>query len=144
MDFCEKTGLSLPTEAQWEYACRAGTNTLFAFGNTRPSKAQVNYDNYMTVEVEAVPNDFGLHNTHGNVSEWCADFYDPNRYEKLQEGATDPISSSRPAGSNDLRVIRGGTWNYGWFYCYSALRRYGPPDDYGGAEIGFRPVYSLK
>jgi formylglycine-generating enzyme required for sulfatase activity len=109
----------LPTEAEWEYACRAGTTTPFWFG-AQITPAQVNYDgNYPyaggrrgvyraeTVPVTALPcNGWGLYQMHGNVWEWCQDWYGtyPSR------PVTDPVGPA--AGEN--RVLRGGSWfNYG-------------------------------
>ncbi len=109
--------LSLPTEAQWEYACRAGTTTPFSCGyNITP--AQVNYDgNYpyeggakglyrqQTVPVASLPpNQWGLFEMHGNVGEWCHDRW--RRY--TADSATDPIGTT--AGDAG-RVLRGGSWS---------------------------------
>jgi len=106
---------SLPTEAQWEYAARAGTSTTFAFGNSlngkqacfygpKPYNSDVKVD-YLekTVEVASFkPNAWGLYDTHGNVYEWCLDWY----VEKLP-GGEDPASLEK----GDSRSIRGGAWN---------------------------------
>jgi formylglycine-generating enzyme required for sulfatase activity len=107
--------LRLPTEAEWEYACRAGTRTPFWFGDNI-STDQVNYDGNtpyaggnkgesrnQTVEVKALPcNGWGLYQMHGNVWEWCSDWYG----EYPQDGVTDPMG---PA-SGEGRVLRGGSW----------------------------------
>lgn len=109
--------LRLPTEAEWEYACRAGTKTPFWFGeNITPD--QVNYDgNYPyaggesgiyreeTIAVKTLPpNGWGVYEMHGNVLEWCAD-----RYGEYPAGpVVDPVGS----GQGDYRVLRGGSWNY--------------------------------
>jgi sulfatase modifying factor 1 len=119
--------LNLPTEAQWEYACRAGTTPAFSFGNSL-SPDQANYDgNYpypkdgkgeyreTTVEVTAFkPNSWGLFNMHGNVWEWCNDFY---RNYSINE-ATNPIG---PAGGN-TSVLRGGGWSNDGRFLRSAYR----------------------
>jgi len=110
----------LPTEAQWEYACRAGTKTPFHFGETI-STDQANYDgNYTygkgrkgayrqkTVEVGSFPaNAWGLHDMHGNVLEWCSDRYADEYYRESPR--EDP---SGPADDPDVyqRVLRGGSW----------------------------------
>jgi formylglycine-generating enzyme required for sulfatase activity len=105
----------LPSEAQWEYACRAGTTTPFSFGaNITPE--QVNYDgNYpyaggakgecreKTVQVKSLPvNPWGLYEMHGNVWEWCADWYG----DYNPEAAVDPVG----ADNGSYRVLRGGSW----------------------------------
>jgi len=109
-------GLSLPTEAQWEYACRAGTQTPFAFGENITT-AQVNYDgNYpyangpkgkfrkKTVDVKSFqPNGWGIYQMHGNVDEWCSDWY--GEYPK--GSVTDPSGPDRGLA----RVLRGGSWS---------------------------------
>jgi formylglycine-generating enzyme len=107
--------LCLPSEAQWEYACRAGTETPFSFGaNITPE--QVNYNGKYpyadgkkgqyrehTVEVKSLPcNNWGLYQMHGNVWEWCADWYG--------EYAADSIVNPTGAVSSGYRVCRGGSW----------------------------------
>lgn len=108
-------GFRLPTEAEWEYTCRAGSTTPFWFGN-QITPEQVNYDgNYpyaggaqghyreATVAVQSLPcNDWGLYEMHGNVWEWCSDFY--GRYA--------PAPAVDPAGpaAGEVRVLRGGSW----------------------------------
>ncbi|WP_372369707.1 formylglycine-generating enzyme family protein [Candidatus Uabimicrobium sp. HlEnr_7] len=96
--------LCLPTEAQWEYACRAGTMTAFSFGESITA-SQVNYDETVraTVEVKSFPcNNWGLYEMHGNVWEWCNDWYD--KYDISI--TTDPIGAT----SGSERVVRGGSW----------------------------------
>jgi len=112
---------SLPTEAQWEYACRAGTTTPFSFGaNITPE--QVNYDgNYpyargakghyrkRSVPVKSLPcNPWGLYEMHGNVWEWCADDRRPYRALALGQAELDPQGALDSAG----RALRGGAWIY--------------------------------
>ena len=135
----------LPTEAEWEYACRAGTQTPFSFGdNLTTDQANYNgdypYNNgpkgkhrIGTVEVESFPcNDWGLYDMHGNVWEWCSDWY----------GEYPTGSVTDPAGPDDgpLRVLRGGSWNFSAQSCRSAYRYCGYPgcrfDD-----VGFRLVF---
>ncbi len=133
MEFCRKisesTGQSftLPTEAQWEYACRAGTTTPFHFGNTI-SASQANYDGnysygngekgeYRESTVPAgsfAPNAFGLYDMHGNVWEWCVDWYG-NYTSGRQKNPTGPSTGS-------YRVFRGGGWFYYPGNCRSAYR----------------------
>ena len=135
-------GFRLPSEAQWEYACRAGTTTAFSFGSTITPE-QVNYNgNYpfagavkglyreKTVPVKSLPpNAWGLYEMHGNVWQWCNDWY----------GDFSGSAERDPAGpsSGSYRVIRGGSWrNYAW-NCRSAARvRAAPGYRYTG--LGFR------
>ncbi|WP_291329397.1 formylglycine-generating enzyme family protein [Desulfovibrio sp. UCD-KL4C] len=140
----ELKGLNLqfPTEAQWEYACRAGTETPFSFGDNITTK-QVNYDgNYpysngekgeyreKTVAVKELPcNQWGLYQMHGNVWEWCADWY--GDYEK--KSVKDPKG---PAGG-EHRVVRGGSWISHGGIVRSARRNGGYPDD-RYSDVGFR------
>jgi formylglycine-generating enzyme required for sulfatase activity len=131
----------LPTEAQWEYACRAGTTTATAFGDRLSSK-QANFkgDPYNGAEPgpslgraakvgSYPPNAWGLHDMHGNIYEWCRDWY----HAKLPSGV-DPDLSTATAKS---RVRRGGCWtDHGW-PCRSAFRlRFEPERRYD--HIGFR------
>jgi formylglycine-generating enzyme required for sulfatase activity len=132
---------ALPTEAQWEYACRAGTPTAFAFGDSLSSR-QANFNgNYpygggakgpylkQTVDVGSYPaNGWGLHDMHGNVWERCADWYG----EKLR-GGVDPTGVS--TGTD--RVFRGGGWYFIGGGCRSAYRSGDPPDS-RGYDLGFR------
>ncbi len=125
--------LQLPTEAQWEYACRAGTQTPFSFGDDITPE-QVNYDgNYpyrdgtkgeyreTTVACDSLPaNDWGLFQMHGNVWEWCRDWHGP--YD-VTGHVVDPVG---PKEGSD-RVIRGGSWFSYARYARSASRYgYGP------------------
>ncbi|MEW6747389.1 MAG: SUMF1/EgtB/PvdO family nonheme iron enzyme [Planctomycetota bacterium] len=146
MEFCKKVALELPTEAQWEYACRAGTTTAFALGATI-TPDQVNYDgNYpygsapkgqyrqKTVAVDTFqPNAWGLYNMHGNVWEWCADWYG----DYPSSSVTDPTGPSGGLG----RVDRGGGWSGDARYCRSA-DRYGLDPSGGLSGLGFRPARS--
>jgi formylglycine-generating enzyme required for sulfatase activity len=134
--------LCLPTEAQWEYACRAGTKTPFSFGE-QIDASQVNFDgNYpynngknseyreQTVAVKGLPpNAWGLYALHGNVWEWCQDWYG----EYPSQVVTDPSGPE----SGGLRVLRGGSWYYNGRGCRSAYRYSSGPDDANNG-IGFR------
>jgi len=104
----------LPTEAEWEYACRAGTKTAWSFGNDE--KVIGDYAWYDKNAVEIVseqyahqvglkkPNGFGLYDMHGNVYEWCHDYYGEDYYKQSsEEDPTGPTSGSS-------RVLRGGSW----------------------------------
>jgi formylglycine-generating enzyme required for sulfatase activity len=126
--------LELPSEARWEYACRAGTTTPYHFGK-RISRKRVRYNRYDgPVEVGGLPpNAWGLHEMHGNVWEWCEDIWDNN-----YRGAPDDGSARLdPSGDAAVRVIRGGSWRDDARYVRAAFRiRFGPGDRYG--NLGFR------
>jgi formylglycine-generating enzyme required for sulfatase activity len=121
---------TLPSEAQWEYACRGGTKTAYAgildemgwhFGNTSASPKPVGLKK---------PNSFGVHDMHGNVFEWCRDAYT----ERLR-GGLDPLSDI--PGEARLRVRRGGSWYYRTSACRSAYRL-GDAEDFKTGHLGFR------
>lgn len=152
-EFCqkltEKTGKSyrLPSEAEWEYACRAGTTTPFYFGETITSEL-ANYDasNTYASEVNGIyrqrttevgsfaPNVFGLYDNHGNVWEWCQDVWHQN-----YKGAPDDGSVWEVGGDSNQRVLRGGSWlGYPWD-CRSAARD-GRSADFCVYDCGFRVV----
>ncbi|HXI92807.1 MAG TPA: bifunctional serine/threonine-protein kinase/formylglycine-generating enzyme family protein [Blastocatellia bacterium] len=143
VEFCERlskaTGRTyrLPTEAEWEYACRAGTTTPFYFGETITAEI-VNYDaNYpfgagpkgvtrkqpIPVGNTGAPNAFGLHNTHGNMAEWCLDPWHDNYIGAPRDGM-----SWEDGGNQSLRVFRGGSWYDGGDNCRSAFRNSYAPD----------------
>ncbi|MBL1217146.1 MAG: formylglycine-generating enzyme family protein [Planctomycetes bacterium] len=146
-EFCralaDKTGriVRLPTEAEWEYACRAGTTTRFGFGDSDSHLSQYAwYEDNSGAQTHPVgqkePNAFGLFDMHGNVWEWCADWY-AEAYPSSSQ--TDPTGS----GSGDARVLRGGSWNYNPDYCRSASRGMIPPDIQVN-NSGFRVVLDLN
>ncbi|RDH84385.1 MAG: formylglycine-generating enzyme family protein [endosymbiont of Escarpia spicata] len=137
--------LNLPSEAQWEYACRAGTATPFSQGeNINPG--QINYDgNYPyrdsdkgeyrqeTLPVMALPpNPWGLYQMHGNVWEWCLD----GKRGYTEAAVHDPLG---PTEAGARRVFRGGSWGNGARGCRSACRLWDPPDRRNGF-LGFRPA----
>ncbi len=102
-------GYRLPTEAEWEYACRAGRTTRFSFGDDAADLGSFAWvDSNSDSKTHAIgqkrPNAFGLYDMHGNVWEWCGDWYDANYY--AQSPAQDPPG----AATASVRVIRGGSW----------------------------------
>jgi formylglycine-generating enzyme required for sulfatase activity len=118
----DANGYRLPTEAEWEYACRAGTRTRFYWGNKPSNEAS-----------QIIPNAFGLYDMSGNVYEWCQDWY--GSYGDSNQ--TDPIGPS--SGSN--RVLRGGFRVENARNCRSAHRHKNSPDEWH-ASIGFRLLRS--
>jgi formylglycine-generating enzyme required for sulfatase activity len=140
----------LPTEAEWEYACRAGTTTPFHFGQTI-SPELANYDGnyaygqgkkgkyrYETSSVGSfrVANGFGLYDMHGNVWEWCLD-----HWHKNYKGAPTDGSTWINSNDTDSRVLRGGSWSFDPCNCRSAYRRGSSTAD-RYYDFGFRVVYS--
>ncbi|MCA3009279.1 MAG: SUMF1/EgtB/PvdO family nonheme iron enzyme [Phycisphaerales bacterium] len=126
----------LPTEAEWEYCCRAGTTTEWNTG-TSLGTSQANFQGGQTAVVGSyAPNAFGLHDMHGNVWEWCLDTY--------AGYAPGPVSDPFVTGGG-YRVIRGGGWNISStaFYCRSAFRGYDTPGitvSYVGLRVVLAPV----
>jgi formylglycine-generating enzyme required for sulfatase activity len=135
---------SLPTEAQWEYACRAGTETPFSFG-VQINLQQVNCDGFSahgndnrsdsrgtTVRVKSLPpNAWGLYEMHGNVWEWCEDR--PRAYGG--QAQHDPAGA--PPGAGAMRAVRGGSWCDDARFARSASRGECHPEEWGG-DGGFR------
>ena len=121
----------LPTEAQWEYACRAGTRTKFSFGDSLTAK-DANFDESVgaTTDVGKYPaNGWGFHDMHGNVWEWCQDWYG----DYPRGAVRDPVGPA--VGST--RVRRGGSWNSTAIHARSANRSRVVPAA-GGFSLGFR------
>lgn len=148
-EFAAYVGCTLPSEAQWEYACRAGTTTPFNTGVFLTNE-QANYDwakpyNGGTNTVTTSPgkpqavgtysaNAWGLYDMHGNVYEWCSDWH----------GLYPTTAQTNPTGaeSGSFRLVRGGDWFFAAQYCRSAHRGLGIPNSYNYA-VGFRIVLSL-
>ena len=136
-EFCKKSRLSLPTEAQWEYACRARSTTIYAFGNTLTTKQANCQSSRGSVAVNSFePNAFGLYNMHGNVWEWCEDVFDAEFYSRPESVGPDPVATS----GSEYRVIRGGSWFCGADCCPSANRSGHLPSS-RRHDFGFRPVF---
>ena len=138
----------LPTEAEWEYACRAGTQTMFHFGDVlNGDKANVdgNYPEGTTTKGPYLgrttsvgrygANAFGLYDMHGNVWEWCEDVYDKEAYSKRSGLTTDPLVKS----GSEYRVLRGGSWDLYSGDARSSNRLRNTPD-LGDRLFGFRVV----
>jgi uncharacterized protein (TIGR02996 family) len=130
----------LPTEAEWEWACRAGTTTRYHFGDTATWR-NARMDVKKAPKAERIlrsvpvgrypPNAWGLYDMHGNIWEWCQDWFE--RYTKSRKEQVDPAG---PASAS-FRVIRGGSWNSYPRWCRSA-RRSNQFDDANDNDIGFR------
>jgi formylglycine-generating enzyme required for sulfatase activity len=166
LDFCRKLSAlpdekkagrvyRLPTEAEWEYACRAGATTVFHFGNALSSK-QANFNGAYPYGDEAkgvklqktakvgsyAPNAWGLYDMHGNVAEWCSDWYDPDYYKN--SARQDPKGPAKGVVKTDFaddfyRVVRGGCWLDEARACRAAYRfRLQPSEPY--RWVGFRVV----
>jgi sulfatase modifying factor 1 len=134
----------LPTEAEWEYACRAGTQTRWSFGNDEKVLGDYAwYDKNANGKGESYahqvrlkkPNAFGLYDMHGNVYEWCHDYFEEDYYK--QSPAKDPTGPT----SGSSRVLRGGSWLGRTRYPCSARRSYFGAS--GDSRNGFRLVREL-
>jgi formylglycine-generating enzyme required for sulfatase activity len=126
----------LPSEAEWEYACRGGTNTLFAFGETIAGNL-ANYGSEQTFAEEKPvkskgettdvgkfpPNAFGLYDMHGQVWEWCEDDWHDN-YEGAPTDGSAWLKSGEKAQKSLYSVLRGGSWIFNPVNCRSACRNY--------------------
>jgi sulfatase modifying factor 1 len=124
-EYCKKVGKRLPTEAEWEYAARAGTQTKYYWGNEMDSSYAwyVKNSNQRTHPVaQRKPNPFGLADMSGNVWEWCADWYESTYYQK---SITD---NPKGPDTGQYRVMRGGSWGYGSYSVRCACRNWGYPE----------------
>ena len=134
---------SLPTEAEWEYACRAGSTTQYYFGDDRKSLGDYGWCGFektgkRTHPVgQKEPNAFGLYDIHGNVWEWCADRYHEDYYKNSPKD--DPTGPAGDDVRRDLRVLRGGSWGVVPWASRSASR-YSRTPTYRGKHYGFRVV----
>jgi len=149
-------GYRLPTEAEWEYACRGGTTTDFYWGNidtSIPGQPDVQspgtIDSYCWYYYHPLyngnhhdtgllsPNDFGLYDMSGSMLEWCSDWYDADYYQYCVDNSIVDNPPGSETGSD--YVIRGGTWYYNADYCRSSYR-YDIKPGYRDYGLGFRSV----
>jgi len=137
--FCKWAGCRLPTEAEWEFACRSGTTTAFSFSEDEGQLDKYGwYVKNSGGQTQPVgtkePNAWGLHDMHGNVWEWCQDWYGP--YGKTSQ--VDPVGPESGQG----RVLRGGSWNDPADICRSSFR-FNVQPDVRSIVIGFRVARTL-
>jgi len=142
-------GFRLPTEAEWEYACRGGTTTVFHYGNKLDSTMANFNGNYpynadkgvyreKTTDVGSFkPNAYGLYDMHGNTWEWCFDWYYEAYYSRS------PVNNPKGSDRGDDRVLRGGSWFHYGSYLRSASRIHFFPSARCN-DIGFRLVRSAQ
>ena len=142
MDFCdwlsrkEGTAYRLPTEAEWEYACGAGSTTKWSFGNAETSLGEYawygsNSQGRTHPVGEKKSNALGLHDMHGNVWEWCRDWHHDGYYKNS------PLADPRGSVTGSGRVLRGGCWGFSASGCRTAFRSLSGPV-YHNFHLGFR------
>jgi len=160
--FCKalskKTGkhVTLPTEAQWEYACRSGTTTVFSFGDdvTKLTDHAWFHDNARKpgrLHAQPVgrkkPNPWGLYDMHGNVWEWCSDYYAKDFYPSAknpQASKPAPVIDPENTTESKTRAVRGGSWYNDPTRCRSASRNSWTGPTYRHYNYGFRIIVKLK
>jgi formylglycine-generating enzyme required for sulfatase activity len=134
----------LPTEAEWEYACRAGSKTAYCFGDDAAKLGDYAWSAENSKEKthpvgQKKPNAWGLHDMHGNVWEWCQDWYDKDYY------AQSPAEDPKGPAQGDFRVLRGGAWRYISDYARSACRyRNYPTLSFSDSYLGLRVAVSAQ
>jgi formylglycine-generating enzyme required for sulfatase activity len=127
----QQGGFHLPTEAEWEHACRAGSRTIFSFGDDERDLADHGwFSSNSKGQTHPVgrkkPNAWGLFDVHGNVCGWCADWFDKEYYRHFcgDETVADPAGPE----TGFERVVRGGSWDSDASGCYSGVRSFALPD----------------
>ncbi|WP_299491457.1 formylglycine-generating enzyme family protein [Acaryochloris sp. IP29b_bin.137] len=159
VEFCDRLGQQtgrnyrLPTEAEWEYACRSGTTTPFSFGRTLTPEVS-NYDSTYAYDVGpkamyrekttpvdffGLANYFGICDMHGNVFDWCLDHW---HHDYI--GAPIDGTAWTTEDSSSKRMLRGGSWTNDPIYCRSASRSYCKDPNAYGENIGFRVVLTPR
>jgi len=134
VEFCKKLSAMenrvyrLPTEAEWEYACRGGTKTAFSFGDDEADLSKYAWfdgnayyvdEKYAHQVGQKLPNAFGLYDMHGNVCEWCSDWY--------SEYPSGPLTDPQGPNTGSSRVLRGGSWYVGPGFVRCADRCFNSP-----------------
>ena len=161
-EFAKWAGLRLPSEAQWEYACRAGTTTRYYTGDSEDNLSRAgwyskNSGDKLHPVGDKEPNAFGLYDMHGNVWEWCEDHWHDNYKGAPADGSAWIASKvgsygflsyfikplfrilGKNPGDSTYRVVRGGSWNGDAEYCRTAARSWRIPD-FRNISRGFRLV----
>jgi formylglycine-generating enzyme required for sulfatase activity/tRNA A-37 threonylcarbamoyl transferase component Bud32 len=144
--FARWAGGMLPSEAQWEYAARAGQKLIeYPWGDEPPTVARANINNVSrtTSIVGAYPegsNQFEIYDLCGNVWEWCLDVYEEKFYTNIQPGTVNPVNDPKNVPAKALRVLRGGSFQSFSVQGRCAFRFYAPPIE-SRNDIGFRLVY---
>src|SRR5262249_55721295 len=150
----ERARYRLPTEAEWEYACRAGTSTRYHFGDDPArlhevarildTRVATKYGHVHQIDIPPGspftvpvgsfrPNAWGLSGMHGNAWEWCSDWYDEDYYK------SSPRTDPQGAATANVRVRRGGGWNSFPIYARASFRNYNSPES-RCLNLGFRVV----
>lgn len=133
----------LPTEAEWEYACRAGSPGKYCFGNDEEKLENYAWYGYKRIKEKTYPvdqkkpNNWWLCDMHGNVWEWCSDWYDNGYYTKS------PDKDPKGSDGGSVRVNRGGGWQNDAAGCRSAIRGTRAPNEHDGT-LGFRLVREVQ
>jgi formylglycine-generating enzyme required for sulfatase activity len=137
----EANGYRLPTEAEWEYACRAGSKTVYFFGNdlsklTDFAWVDSNAGGKPRQVGQKQPNPWGLYDMHGNVWEWCNDFYQVDYYQES------PEENPRGPETGETKVVRGGAWKFSADSCRSGYR-YNEDPGYSDVCFGY-DIYGFR